>query len=283
MSEENTVDDFGTDLAKQSEGAELSEGAGQSEAVSPVQESVDETSLSDDEQRESDSNSDLAEAKSVRLSLSCRLSAMLFAATKPLTEEALAKHLGIAEENISLALLEAQTNFSAELHGFSLEEVAGAWQFRTHPAAATSIQKLIPVTARKLSRAASETLAAIAYKQPVQRAEIEAIRGVDCLATLKTLLDAKLIRIVGRESSAGQAALYGTTNAFLEKFGLEDLSQLPTPREAQQLAEEEGEIDLEDFAADDRRAEDGSDEPAAKVVTQATRENTSGSESVQSQ
>lgn len=176
-----------------------------------------------------------------RLPLRAIISALLFVSPKPLSIAALAEAAKAKAEDVEGAVEELKGIFQEELHGFSLAEVGGCLQFRTSPRAARSIQRMIPPKSRKLSRAAAETLAVVAYKQPVQRAEIEAIRGVDALPTLKTLLDARLIRIVGRSDSAGHPALYGTTQTFLEKFGLNDLSELPSVRELQQLTADPGE------------------------------------------
>jgi segregation and condensation protein B len=182
------------------------------------------------------------------LSLSAILCAVLFVSPKPLSTQALADAAKASIADVEEAIAQIRGLFDGQVHGFCLMEIAGAWQLRTNPAAARYIQRLIPPRAKRLSRAAAETLAVIAYKQPVQRAEIEAIRGVDALPTLKTLLDAKLVRIVGRADSAGHPALYGTTTAFLEKFGLRDLAELPTVRELEQLASEPGETEEAEIA-----------------------------------
>ncbi|HQH27087.1 MAG TPA: SMC-Scp complex subunit ScpB [Oligoflexia bacterium] len=181
-----------------------------------------------------------------RLPLKAALGALLFASPRPLSLQVLAEAARADAADVEAALEELRQDFSAETHGITLSEVGQHYQLRTTPAAARVVQRLIPPRAKKLSRAAGETLAVIAYKQPVQRAEIEAIRGVDALPTLKTLLDAKLIRIVGRADSAGHPALYGTTQTFLEKFGLRDLSMLPSIRELEQLASEPGEAEEDD-------------------------------------
>lgn len=203
--------------------------------VEPVAELGADTDFGDDSQ-------ELEIAAGKRLALTTRISSLLFVATKPLTVEQLSQSCGARAERVEKALEDVASLFDEQVHGFSLKQAAGCWQFRTIPAAATYIHRLIPKTARRLSRAAAETLAVIAYKQPVQRAEIEAIRGVDALPTLKTLIDAKLIRIVGREQSAGHPALYGTTKTFLEKFGLSDLSELPSSKELSQFFEEPGDV-----------------------------------------
>lgn len=200
-----------------------------------------------------------AEEQAPQLANLPRIISLLFVCAKPVTSEALADaaHLEIAEVEDLLAQIREM--FTPEEHGFSLHEVAGGWQFRTAPAATRYIRRLIPVKVRRLSRAAAETLAIIAYKQPVERSEIEGIRGVDALPTLRTLLEAKLIRIVGKQDSPGQPVLYGTTVAFLEKFGLRDLSDLPSLRELEQLLAEPGESEQEEAeAASAADAVDGS-------------------------
>lgn len=176
---------------------------------------------------------------SLEVNLSVRVGALLFSSIKPLSAHQLAELTRADIDQVEEVLESLTSKFVKEEVGFSLCEIAGAWQFRTNPETASTVHKLISPKAKKLSRAAAETLAIIAYKQPVQRAEIEAIRGVDALPTLKTLLDFKLIQIIGREDSVGQPALYGTSKQFLEKFGMRDLSELPSTRELQELAEEE--------------------------------------------
>lgn len=183
------------------------------------------------------------ESASAALSMTARISAMLFVSPKPLSVKTLAEALRVKPETVERALRQVEALYDDQVHGFSLVEVAGGFQLRTAPAAKYAVQRLIPPKAKRLTRAAAETLAVVAYKQPVQRAEIEAIRGVDALPTIKTLLEARLIRIVGRETSAGQPALYGTTQTFLDKFGMKDLSELPSPRELSELAAEPGDVD----------------------------------------
>jgi segregation and condensation protein B len=176
-----------------------------------------------------------------RLSLTAQISSLLFVSPKPITLDDLAQATGKDSAVVQDAMEQVLDMYADSVHGFSVVEVAGGYQLRTAPAAAGVIRRFKPPKTRKLSRAAAETLAVIAYKQPVQRAEIESIRGVDALPTLKTLLDAKIVRVVGHENSVGRPALYGTTSRFLEVFGLRDLSELPSIRELEQLAEEPGE------------------------------------------
>ena len=187
-----------------------------------------------------------AEEESERLTLPAIVCALLFVSTRPLDVPTLAEAARASAAEVEAALEQLKGVFDERQHGIVLVEAGGGFQLRTAARASRYIHRLIPPRAKKLSRAAAETLAVIAYKQPVQRAEIEAIRGVDALPTLKTLLEARLIRIVGRADSAGHPALYGTTQTFLEKFGLRDLSELPTVRELKELAEDPGESEDSD-------------------------------------
>ena len=191
--------------------------------------------------KEQDNLEETVPEDQIQLPLVAHVGALLFVSSKPISAETIAQAVGSEIGEVEKALAELELLFGEERFGFGLKQVAGSWQLRTSPLVTKTIQKLIPPRAKKLSKAAAETLAVVAYKQPVQRSEIEAIRGVDALPTLKTLLDAKLIRCVGRDDSVGQPAIYGTTQTFLEKFGLRDLSELPSIREIAQLASEPGE------------------------------------------
>lgn len=204
---------------------------------------LDAASEDDSADQEEEQDEEQEEAP---LPLSAQIASLLFVSTRPLSLESLAELTRSDAESVDAALTALREELTEERFGFTLEEVGGSYQLRTTARSARVIHRLIPPRARRLSRAAAETLAVIAYKQPVQRAEIESIRGVDALPTLRTLLDARLIRIVGRESSPGMPALYGTTSVFLEKFGLRDLSELPTVRELMELAKDPGETETSD-------------------------------------
>jgi segregation and condensation protein B len=129
---------------------------------------------------------------------------------------------------------------------FHLVMVAEGFQFRTNPEYAQWIQKSKKIRPIRLTKAALETLAIIAYKQPIIRAEVESIRGVDCGWVLRALLERQLIRIIGRQALPGRPILYGTSKYFLEFFGLESISSLPTLREIQELRKGMGEVDSEE-------------------------------------
>lgn len=180
----------------------------------------------------------------INLPLEAQVGSILFVSVKPVTIQTLVEATKAEPEEIEEALSKLKDYLKPEVNGFHLEEISGSWQLRTPVASRRVINRMIPPKARRLTKAAAESLAIIAYKQPVQRAEVEAIRGVDALPTLRTLLDARLIRIVGRDSSPGQPALYGTTNTFLEKFGLNDLSELPSIRELVEIAADPGESEI---------------------------------------
>ena len=196
------------------------------------------------------------EAPATSLSLSSKISAILLASSRPVSASKIAKVLEREVETVEAALEGLVDLYDNSIHGFSLKSIAGKWQLRTAPGLAPVMRRLHPPKSRRLSRAAAETLSVIAYKQPVHRADIESVRGVDALPTLKTLLDAKLVRVVGKEDTIGNPALYGTTEVFLEKFGLSDLSDLPTlaelerfenvPGEASSGAEDDLELDAEE-------------------------------------
>jgi segregation and condensation protein B len=123
-----------------------------------------------------------------------------------------------------------------------LHEVAGGWQLRSSPDNSGFARRFLKVKPQRLTRAALETLAIIAYRQPVTRPEMEEIRGVDCGAVVKALLERKLIKILGKKEEPGRPILYGTTREFLEFFALKDLASLPTLREFHELSVEHREI-----------------------------------------
>lgn len=151
--------------------------------------------------------------------------ALLFVAAEPLTAEQMAEIAQAGEALIEQAL-ELLSVVYAE-RGLLLRQVAGGWQLQTAPEFAPLIERLYRPKYQQLSAAAMETLAIIAYKQPITRAEISAIRQVDCDAVIGTLLEKKLIAETGRVAGPGRAILYGTSPEFLQFFGLNAISDLP--------------------------------------------------------
>ncbi len=168
------------------------------------------------------------------------IESLIFAADEPLTVSQLKELTGSkGTEGIREALRDMQAEY--ETSGIQMAKVGGGYQFRSHPDNARWVRKLRAARAPRLTRAMLETLAIIAYRQPVTRPEIEEIRGVDSGSTLRVLLERTLIRIVGKKEEPGRPLLYGTTRFFLEFFNLKDLKDLPTLKEFTELNEENAE------------------------------------------
>jgi segregation and condensation protein B len=138
---------------------------------------------------------------------------------------------------IRKAILELSAEYETRAGGVCLAEVAGGYQLRTRPEYSEWVKKFLQPPPQRLSQAALETLAIVAYKQPIIRSEIEHIRGVESGAILRMLLERKLIRIAGRKEIPGRPLIYATTRRFLEVFGLIDLKDLPSPKEMAELSE----------------------------------------------
>jgi segregation and condensation protein B len=196
------------------------------------------------------------------------LEALLFVAEEPLPLAKLQEILEDADASqTETSLRDLALRLEGEGRGLMVQEVAGGFRLATRPETHAFIQKLQQVKPARLSRAALETLAIIAYRQPITRAEIEAIRGVAVDGVMRTLLERELIRMMGRKAEAGRPMLYGTSAQFLEHFGMKDLGDLPTLREINELISiPEGEaaaaVGPEQF--DERPA--GSSEPAEPLA-----------------
>jgi segregation and condensation protein B len=176
------------------------------------------------------------------------LEALFFAAEKPLDLPALEETTQFAKELIYSSIAELQKRYASGA-GVVLFDLGGRWQLRTDPQVGAYVRRMLQVKPMRLTRAALETLAIVAYRQPVTRPELEDLRGVDCGAVTKALLERKLIRILGKKDEPGRPLLYGTSKEFLELFNLRDLTQLPTLREFQELSEESRKIVEEETAA----------------------------------
>jgi segregation and condensation protein B len=157
------------------------------------------------------------------------LEAALFASERPIpTEELAALDRESSAAAVALALDEIREHYDQDGHGVELVEVAGGWQILTRAEYTEAIERAqLAARPQRLSAAALETLAIIAYRQPIGRGEIEEIRGVSAGGVLKMLLERGLIDIVGRAEGLGRPLLYGTTRAFLEQFALRHLEELP--------------------------------------------------------
>jgi segregation and condensation protein B len=167
---------------------------------------------------------------------------LLFVAERPLAIEEIRQATGIEADRLAKALDQLTGHYREGICGVVLHEVAGGWQLRTSPINADFARRFLRVKPQRLTRAALETLAIIAYRQPVTRPEIEEIRAVDCGAVVKALLERKLIKILGKKEEPGRPILYGTSKEFLEFFALKDLASLPTLREFHELSREHREI-----------------------------------------
>jgi segregation and condensation protein B len=164
------------------------------------------------------------------------IESLLFVAEAPLTVQRLGEVLeGVAKEDIRSTLDELHAELEANRRGVRLVEVAGGYQLRTAKANADWVKKFLGGRPARMGRATLETLAIIAYRQPITRAEIEAIRGVDVDGVINTLLDRSLIRAVARKDVPGRPFLYGTTPEFLLLFNLKDLTHLPTLKEMTEM------------------------------------------------
>ncbi|MFL5340356.1 MAG: SMC-Scp complex subunit ScpB [Gemmataceae bacterium] len=158
-----------------------------------------------------------------------RVEAALFAADEPLSPRKLVAAAELADNAEARRLIEKlQSFYEQDGTAFQIEEIAGGWQLRTRPAFHPWLVRLRRTNPDpKLSGAALETLAIVAYRQPIMRADVESIRGVQCGEVLRLLMEKGLVRIAGRDDSLGRPVLYGTTKKFLQLFGLNSLKNLP--------------------------------------------------------
>ena len=164
------------------------------------------------------------------------IESLLFVSETPLTVNRIKNVIPLADsKEIRNALAELVEEYEARGGGFFLCEVSRGYQFRTGAKYAEWIKRFIQPNPVRISKPALETLAIVAYKQPLIRSDVEHIRGVDCGGVLRVLLERKLIRVLGRREIPGRPLIYATTNKFLEIFGLNDLKDLPTPKEIEEL------------------------------------------------
>jgi segregation and condensation protein B len=191
--------------------------------------------------------------------LSNIIESLLFVADEPLSVAKLKAVLETADTNeIKTALHSLADRYEARSGGFGLSEVAGGWQLRTRPEYHQWIKRLLQPSPQRLSKAALETLAIVAYNQPIIRADVEHIRGVDCGSILRQLLERKLIRVLGRKEIPGRPLIYATSKLFLELFDLKDLKDLPTPKEIEEMS-----------AADDGTSNQSIDTDPARLLDEA--------------
>lgn len=198
------------------------------------------------------------------------IEAIIFASEQPVTLDQLAQSIDtVDKQELGVLLEQLVVDWRGAGRAFHLVEVAGGWQFRTKAEYGPWLQRMAHDRPTKLSRSSLETLAVIAYKQPITRPEIEDLRGVDSGAVVKNLLDRNLIKIVGKKDAPGKPMVYGTTQRFLEVFSLRDLGSLPSLRDLKDL--EEGEAAQLALPVDGEPAEGESAFEGPKVITDSER------------
>jgi len=179
---------------------------------------------------------------------------LLFAYGEPLSSQRIAEIARADETIIDGILLTLIERTRAPEYGVELVRIAEKYQFRSKSRFAPAIRELKAGKPKRLSGAALETLAIIAYRQPVVKSDVEKIRGVDVSPTLKTLIERGFVKIIGHQSTVGQPALYGTTDEFLKIFGLNSLSELPSLREVAEFEMEPGEASEPEAAEEPQSA-----------------------------
>ncbi len=163
---------------------------------------------------------------------------LLLVSAKPLSLERIGSLIGIGDKaKIRRVIAVLQEKYASESSGILVEEISRGLQLRTNPANQEHVRKLFETRPTRFTRPSLETLAVVAYRQPVTRLEIEQIRGVDCAGALRTLMDRRLVKVTGKKDVPGRPFLFGTTREFLEVFGLNALSDLPSMRDIEDFLE----------------------------------------------
>ncbi len=180
--------------------------------------------------------------------LAQQIEALIFTAEQPISVQEMKTCMEdlfeakIKEEDLAAAIVELQERYAQENYAIEILEIAGGFQFMTKPAFHPVVgQYLRQTTKKRLSRAAMETLSIIAYKQPVTKSEMEKIRGVSCDYAVQKLLEKELVDIKGRSDGPGKPLLYGTSEKFMDYFGLKNLGELPKPKDFKEPDSEIGE------------------------------------------
>ncbi len=207
--------------------------ASEIEEVDDLASSVEE-SLAETDHEEIDARPYALQSESERKAV---VEALIYVSDEPLSAKSIAEVLKDDQETIEAAVVSLAEEFNRRAGGLQLREVAGGWQFATRPEYHEHVRAFLKSRpSAKLSLASLETLAVIAYKQPITVPEILDIRGVQSPSSIKTLLDKKLIVAKGRKETVGRPMMYGTSKEFLIQFGLKDLSELPSIEDFQDLA-----------------------------------------------
>jgi len=198
------------------------------------------------------------------------LESLLFAAGEPVSIVRLQAALeDVPRAEIQKALTTMTADYAVHNRGITLEEVAGGFQLRTPKEYAQYVRRLLAAKPPRLSRPLLETVAIIAYRQPITRPELEQLRGVDSGGVLETLLEKRLIKIVGRKEAPGRPIIYATTPEFLETFALKDLDALPDLKEFQEIERAVEQAETGPVESIETHPEDASLEPRAEGVESA--------------
>ena len=192
--------------------------------------------MEDESQQETEASTPLYARSPAELMAVCE--ALIFVADEPISSRLLGEVLGEDRQSIEAAVEELKKEYEAREGGLQIREVAGGWQIATRTELHEDIRKFLKTRpSAKLSLASLETLAVIAYRQPVTVPEILEIRGVQSASAIKTLLDKRLIVAKGRKEAVGRPMQYGTSKEFLIQFGLKDLSELPSIEDFEDLTQ----------------------------------------------
>lgn len=186
------------------------------------------------------------------------IEALIFCAPKPIQKKEIHNCLNemfeadVPVSDIESALSQLEKKYQEDSYSFEIVQTGGGYQFLTKPAYQASIGILLKQQSKKrLSTSALETLSIIAYKQPVTKSEIEQIRGVNCDYTVQKLLEKELVEIKGKSEAIGRPLLYGTSERFMDYFGINDIKELPTPKDFSPNENEIGQLESESDATED--------------------------------
>ena len=248
---------------------------GEPPSCDPPLETVDASELLDDQSAKDKAEDDQAALNAEDARLMAVLEAIVYVADEPLGLPQIANALALPQDRVEKLLERILEDYSKPQHGLTIREVAGGYKMTTKPEHHEDVRQFVknlnpPL---KLSMAALETLAVIAYKQPLTAPEIMEIRGVQGAGVLKTLLDRKLITTAGRKNVVGKPILYKTTKDFLVQFGLKDLNELPSLKEFEELRRLAfSDTDEAPLGQDSSAEDEGSESPAAASAAEASPE-----------
>ncbi len=212
----------------------------------------------------------------VNLELKSAIEAIIYVADEPATVDQIARALGAPKDEVRAAIEELVASYQGDERGIEIRKVAGGHKFYTKPQHHDALRRFIKSLRPplRLTMPALETLAVIAYKQPVTLPEIQEIRGVNCSGVVQTLLEKRLVTTAGRKKVIGRPILYRTSKDFLLRFGLSDVDELPSLKEFEQLAQAALGADS-GIAATEPEGEPSADvEPAAEAAATTTGEQT---------